>query len=215
MVCNLVSLEKEIGCIVHHVLKNLAEDTVIEKKMVNRQIAIYLVQLLDRDMEELLFVALTFLKKLSVFEDPKEHMREEQLGGKLVLLGQHHSAFIALLALRLLYNLSFEEQVREQLGESGLLFQKLVDLLRHPPFRQIVLKLLYQFTRDDKCRSLLTYHQDCLVMLLQLMIHFPENRVGKDLVALCVNLALHPRAAELMVLVQIKGNNGQSEYLRI
>lgn len=36
-------------------------------------------------------------------------------------------------------------------------------------------------------------------MLLQLVVHFPEARVGKDLVALCVNLATHPRAADLMV----------------
>ena len=33
-------------------------------------------------------------------------------------------------------------------------------------------------------------------MLLQLVVHFPEPRVGKDLVALMVNLAAHTRAAE-------------------
>ena len=33
-------------------------------------------------------------------------------------------------------------------------------------------------------------------MLLQLVVHFPEPRVGKDLVALMVNLAAHARAAE-------------------
>lgn len=63
-------------------------------------------------------------------------------------------------------------QVRSSLAESGELFKQLVDLLRHPPFRQIVLKLLYQFTRDDRCKSLLTYHQDCLVMLLQLIVSY-------------------------------------------
>lgn len=36
-------------------------------------------------------------------------------------------------------------------------------------------------------------------MLLQLVVHFPESRVGKDLVALVVNLATHPRCAEVMV----------------
>jgi len=74
-----------------------------------------------------------------------------------------------------------------------------VDLLRNPPFRQIVLRLLYQFTLEDRCKSILTYSQDCMVMLLQLVVHFPEAHVGKDLVALVVNLATHARAAELMV----------------
>jgi len=38
-----------------------------------------------------------------------------------------------------------------------------------------------------------------MIMLLQLVVHFPEARVGKDLVALVVNLATHPRCAEVMV----------------
>jgi len=92
--------------------------------------------------------------------------------------------------------------------QNGNLFQQLVELLRHPPFRQIVLKLLYQLTsvRDERCKALMTHHADCLVILLQLAVHFPEPRVGLDLVALCVNLSLHPRAAELMVLCQLPGN---------
>jgi len=36
-------------------------------------------------------------------------------------------------------------------------------------------------------------------MLLQLVVHFPEPRVGKDLVALVVNLATHPRVAEVII----------------
>lgn len=192
---------------------NLAEDVHIEKKMSNRQLPVFLVGLLDRSMEELLFVALTFLKKLSIFEENKQIMAEADIVPKLLQLAQHQSAYIALAALRVLYNLSFDEQVRSSLAESGELFQKLVDLLRHPPFRQIVLKLLYQFTRDDRCKSLLTYHPDCLVMLLQLIVHFPDTKVGKDLVALCINLALHPRAAELMVIAQLKGKEGHSEFL--
>lgn len=122
-----------------------------------------------------------------------------------MLLTQHSQPQLALLALRVLHNLSFDEGVKAALAESGQVFQQLVELLRQPPFRQITLKLLYQFTRDDRCKSLLTYHQECLVMLLQLIIHFPAEQVGTDLVALCVNLALHPRAAELMVVCQLKG----------
>ena len=57
-------------------------------------------------------------------------------------------------------------------------------LLRAPPFRQYVLKLLYHFTADDKCKNLMTYHNECMGMLLHLVVGFPEPRVGRELVAL-------------------------------
>lgn len=41
-------------------------------------------QLLDRSTEELLFVALTFLKKLSIFEPCKEQMAQADIVPKLV-----------------------------------------------------------------------------------------------------------------------------------
>jgi hypothetical protein len=180
------------------VLLNLAEDVAIEKKMVNRSINQYLCEYLDRTAEDPLLVALTFLKKLSIFEENKEKMVQGETLSRLVHLSSHHNTYIALLALRVLYNFSFDENVRSSLVESGLV-KLLVDHLRNPPFRHIVLRLLYHFSMDDRCKSLLTYYQDCMVMLLQLVVHFPEARVGKDLVALCVNLATHPRAADLMV----------------
>ncbi|CAD7940440.1 unnamed protein product [Amoebophrya sp. A25] len=196
-----------------HILINLAEDIFIEKKMVNRMLVRMVCQLLDRSMEELLYVALLFLKKLSIFEENKEVMiRDCRVVPRLVQLAHHQSAFIALLALRVLYNLSFDDQILS-FSESGELFQQLVDLLKHPPFRQIVLKLLYQFTRDERCKSLLTYHQDCIVMLLQLTVHFPDVRLGQDLVALGINLALHARAAELMVVCQLRSSRGEPEFL--
>lgn len=69
-----------------HILMNLAEDVQIEKKMVNRGLAAFLCQLLDRSMEELLFVALTFLKKLSIFEENKDEMFGNDIVPKLVFI---------------------------------------------------------------------------------------------------------------------------------
>lgn len=180
------------------VLLNLAEEISIEKKMVNRKMPLLLVQILDRTHEDLLLVALQFLKKLSVFEENKEQISTPDTLARLVQLSSHGNIRIALLALRVLYNLSFDESIRASLVESGIV-KLLVDHLRNPPFRHIVLRLLYHFSMDDRCKSLMAYYQDGMVMLLQLVVHFPEPRVGKDLVALVVNLATHPRAAEVMV----------------
>jgi len=180
-------------------LLNLAEDYSVEKKMVNRQLPEYLCQLLDRDNTEILKVALTFIKKLSLFEENKNRFLQTDLCGNLVRIAQTDDTLNALLALKILYNLSFDKQCRVDLTENFQIIKILGMLLRQPPYRQIVLRLLYHFTMDEKCKSLITYHEHLVFLLLQLVVHFPDTLVGKDLSALLINLALHPRAAELMV----------------
>jgi hypothetical protein len=157
-----------------------------------------LAQLFDRSHEDLLLVALQFLKKLIVFEENKEQINTPDVLSRLVTLAQHSNVRVALLALRVLYNLSFDENIRGSLVESGIV-KLMVDLLRNPPFRHIVLRLLYHFSMDDRCKSLMAYYQDGMTMLLQLVVHFPEARVGKDLVALVVNLATHNRCADVII----------------
>mmetsp|Transcript_16959 Transcript_16959/g.44862 ORF Transcript_16959/g.44862 Transcript_16959/m.44862 type:complete len:797 (-) Transcript_16959:133-2523(-) len=186
-------------------LLNLAEEIAVERKMVNRKMPQLLTQVLDRNGDELVLVALQFIKKLSVFQENKDVMSQQETLSRLVQLAstkdpvaQSENVRVALLSLRVLYNFSFDEGLRGQLVESGMV-QLLVAHLRNPPFRHIVLRLLYHFSMDHRCRSLMAYQRDGMVMLLQLVVHFPEARVGKDLVALVVNLATHQGAAEVMV----------------
>lgn len=178
-------------------LLNLAEEIAIEKKMVNRKMPELLAGMLDRDQEDLLQVTLVFLKKLSLFEENKDTFATPHTLTRMVQLSTHPNVHVALLALHVLYNLSFDENVRGHLVESGVV-KVLVDHLRNPPFRHIVLRLLYHFSMDER-KSLMAYHRDGIVILLQLVVHFPEPQVGKDLVALVINLATHPRAAEVML----------------
>eukprot|EP00930_Biecheleria_cincta_P034101 TRINITY_DN23592_c0_g3_i1.p1 TRINITY_DN23592_c0_g3~~TRINITY_DN23592_c0_g3_i1.p1 ORF type:complete len:794 (-),score=194.37 TRINITY_DN23592_c0_g3_i1:95-2476(-) len=179
-------------------LLNLAEEISIEKKMVNRKMPALLSTLIDRGQEDLLIVTLTFMKKLSAFEENKNTIAVPDTLSMLVKLAQHQNVRLAILSMRVLFNLSFDENVRSALVESGIV-KLLLDCLRNPPFRHIVLRLLYHFSMDDRCKSLMAYQRDGMIMLLQLVVHFPEPRVGKDLVALVVNLATHARAAEVMV----------------
>mmetsp|Transcript_20349 Transcript_20349/g.37001 ORF Transcript_20349/g.37001 Transcript_20349/m.37001 type:complete len:789 (-) Transcript_20349:20-2386(-) len=197
------SKQNKLMLVCQMMLLNLAEDAAIEKKMVNRDMPVLLVQLLDRTSDDLLTCALQFLKKLAIFEANKDVIAQQpEALTRLVQLVSHQNVRVALLVLRALYNLSFDEGVRQSLMDSphppGIV-KLLVDHLRNPPFRHIVLLLLYHFSMDDRCKSLMAYYQDGMVMLLQLVVHFPEPRVGKDLVALVVNLATHPRAAEVIV----------------
>ncbi len=56
------------------ILYNLAEDITIERKMMKRKIASYLVCMLERNNIFLLLCSVSFLKKLSVFAENKEAM---------------------------------------------------------------------------------------------------------------------------------------------
>ena len=57
-----------------YLLLNLAEDLAVELKMRNRGIVPMLLTLLDRKTPELVIMAVTFLKKLSVFVENKDDM---------------------------------------------------------------------------------------------------------------------------------------------
>jgi len=184
-------------------LVNLCEDLQIERKFLQKKMAGglsfvgLLVPILKRQDDEVLRMCLFLTKKISIFEDNKNQLIEKGLVEQLVPLCSVPDPRTVTAALRVLYNLSFDEAVRTSLAESGLL-TTLIDLLRAPPFRQYTLKLLYHFTADDKCKNLMTYHDECMSLLLQLTVAFPEPRVGRELVALVVNLSTHPLAAKQM-----------------
>merc|ERR1719446_473487 len=178
-------------------LINLAEDLQMERKFLQKKLVPLVVPLLGRNDDEVLRVCLTLVKKVSIFEENKNQLIDKGLVDHIVPICSRQDPRTVLLALRTLYNFSFDEPVRHTLAESGIL-KVLVDLLRLPPFRQYVLKLLYHFTSDDRCKNLMTYYEECMTMLLQLVVEFPQPLVGQELVALVVNLATHPLAAAQM-----------------
>jgi len=66
-----------------HLLLNISEDLQIERKMKNRQVIVYLLMMLERNNPDLLFIVLNFLKKLSIFGDNKNEMKEQGIIIKL------------------------------------------------------------------------------------------------------------------------------------
>lgn len=60
--------------VVLYLLLNLAEDVGVELKMVNKGIPTMLMSLLDRRTPELLIMAVTFLKKLSIYRENLDEM---------------------------------------------------------------------------------------------------------------------------------------------
>jgi len=50
---------------------------------------------------------------------------------------------------------------------------KLVEILKAPGFRALILKILYQLSIEDKTKASFTY-TECLPLIYQLIIHCPE-----------------------------------------
>lgn len=179
-------------------LMNLAEDIQIERKMKKKNVISMLASMLDRDNLKLLEVAVAFLKKLSVFAENKNQMHQKE--GVIEKLSRflpcpHHAEFCMML-LRLIHNLSFDPSIRLQLDSLGYI-PKLVMLLKVAPFRGISIRILYLLSSEDKCKSTFTY-TECLPLVYILLIQFPEQKVGTELVALAINLVQNPRNAEVL-----------------
>jgi len=179
-------------------LRNLSDNPNGETKMIRNGLISSLVYLLDRQAEDLLVVDLEFLKKLSVLDGARAQLCSQDTIYRLVQLAGHGNADIAMMALKLLSNLSCSQGFQAHFFGMDFL-ALLMDHLKKPLFRGIVLRLLYQISVDEESRAAIASFTDGIFIILQLTIHFPQPRLGTDLVALIVNLAAHPIAARALL----------------
>eukprot|EP00944_MAST-04C_sp_MAST-4C-sp1_P000153 g153.t1 len=193
-----------------HVLMNIAEDVQIERKIVKRKCVKFLSAVLLRTNAELLILCVNFLKKLSIFEENKNRMVEDDIVPKLVKFIPCSNKNLMKAVTRLLLNLSFDPTLRDQMVKQSLV-PKLVDLLKHAPFRQISLKVLYHLSMDDACKSMFTY-TEAIPIIMQMLINFPNSKIPIELIALAINLSHNARNAEMMakedLLIEVLGTIG-------
>ena len=95
-----------------HLLLNLAEDLQIERKMKNRHCINLLLSMMERNNPDLLFIVLNFLKKLSIFGENKNEMKDLGIIEKLNRFIPCNNQLLLQIALRTLYNLSFDHEIR-------------------------------------------------------------------------------------------------------
>ena len=189
-------------------LLNVSEDTHIEMKMKERDLIRTLIKALERssalapltasDMkDELAVLTLTFLKKLSVFEENKSEMVgygvTEALRG--FIAGKWAGEGGQEAALRLLFNLSFDDRERKRMVELGYLAlcaEVLKKAGREGAGRTVTavaVRLLYSLSMDGQWRS--EVQRACagvLNALLGMLVDAPGKLVDVDLVALLINL---------------------------
>ena len=115
----LIQKQDRLLYLCFYLLLNLAEDVGVEKKMKKKNIVVYLVKMLDRSNVELLILGTTFLKKLSIYKENKEKMAECKIVDKLAKFVPVRNDVLLMSVLRLLHNLSFDIQLRDDMVRVG------------------------------------------------------------------------------------------------
>jgi hypothetical protein len=213
-----------------YILLNLAEDPTTERRMIKRGLLDDLLTSLDHrtagagggcgPSEDLLMLTISFLLKLSIYEENKNYLKTFSPSGgpgagggggggaggggsnigiitKLSKFLPCSSQPLMALTLRLIYNLSFDPDIREACTQNGYL-PKLINLLKVPMFRGVTIRLLYHLSVEDRCKSMFTYAGDGIPLFMGMIINFPQNLLTKELAGLAINVSLNPRNAEIM-----------------
>ena len=151
-----VRLQDRVFFVGFFILLNLAEDVNVERKMVKKDLIPQLHAALSRSSTDLLCLCLSFVKKLSIFEENKDVLRDMNIVAKLTKFIPCTHQQLTIDTLKLLFNLSFDTAIREQMLQMGLV-PKLIQLLKTPALRGRTLKLLYHLSVDDRCKSMFAY----------------------------------------------------------
>ena len=150
-----------------YLLLNIAEDTTIEIKMTQKNVIKMLVELLSRKSLELLIMVVSFLKRMSIYKENKDLMKELKIIGHLNKMLPHQSDILVSLVLRLVLNLSFDAELRTDIIKCGML-PKLVTLMKEEPHRVFSLCILYHISVDDKCKPLFVF-TDIVPIILHIL----------------------------------------------
>ncbi|XP_053694535.1 kinesin-associated protein 3 isoform X2 [Sabethes cyaneus] len=188
--------QEQLLRVAFYLLLNIAENVKLEEKMRKKNIVKMLLKALERQNFDLLVLVVTFLKKLSIVRDNKDEMYELNIVDKLPRLLQSQKDLVQV-TLKLLFNLSFDARLRAKMIRVGFL-PKLVTFLSDDKHHEIVTRILYHMSLDDKIKSMFTY-TDCIPVVTDMLLLNLNQKSDPDLIALGINLALNKRNAALMI----------------
>ncbi|CAH0775981.1 unnamed protein product [Bemisia tabaci] len=181
-----------------YMLLNISENTKVEDKMRKKNIVGLLIRTLDRNTVELLVLVVMFLMKLSVYRENKDKMAELNIIDKLPRLFMIGDKNLESATIKLVYNLSFDSFLREKMIRDGFL-QKLVTLLNDSQHAMFVMGTMYHLSLDDRVKAMFAY-TNCVPLIIDMLINAkPDEPPDTLLIALCINLALNTRNAEIMI----------------
>lgn len=179
-----------------YLLMNIAENVKFEEKMRKKNIVRILIKALERDNVEVLILVVTFMKKLSIVRDNKNDMNDLNVVERLPRLLHMHNPDLVQVTLKFMFNLSFDGNLRSKMIRLGML-SKLVTFMSVDKHHDIIIRILYHMSLDDKVKSMFTY-TECIPIATDMLILSLNQKADTDLAALCINLALNKRNAQLM-----------------
>lgn len=179
-------------------LLNLADNLKVERVLAKKEIATLLIKFLDRSNINLLVIILLFLKKLSIYEVNKNEIVKNNIVGQLTkLLGYTHHLIIKI-SLELIYNLSFEPKFIKQIVANVDFFKQIISLfIKVKNMRSLIIKILYNISKYPETASLFS-ETDCMEIIYELIIKFPEPKLELELAALTLNLTTYPQNCEVI-----------------
>jgi hypothetical protein len=107
-----------------------------------------------------------------------------------------------LLTLQNIYNLSFDAVFRHMIIEKENFFKKIADCFKRKEFRGLVLRILYNLSLEEKAKPMF-FETDCILILYELLYHFPEPIIGIELAALTLNITTYPQNAQKLASSKI------------
>ena len=177
------------------ILLYLAEEIRIEYKMVKKDIVALLMKNMDRREINLLLTVLLFLKKLSIFQVNKDVMVKSGILDKLFHVFEiNNNEVIWEKTFQIIFNLSFDHKFRMRLIAKPEYFNLITKIFIGKKCRTIILRILYNLSLEEKSMPLF-YNSDCLLLVNELLIKFPEKIIGAEIAALALNLIVNKENA--------------------
>ncbi|XP_058806309.1 kinesin-associated protein 3 isoform X2 [Phymastichus coffea] len=195
---NLVKKQEQLLKVAFYLLLNIAENVDVERKMTKKNVIGMLLKTLDRANSDLLILVVTFLKKLSILKENKDVMAEGNIIEKLPRLLSNTNPDLISSTLKFMFNLSFDVKLRVKMIKVGLL-PKFIKLLAFDEInKQTILGLLYHLSIDDKVKAMFA-SLEFVPFLVDMILDSDDDKMYPELIALCVNLAINNRNAEMIV----------------
>jgi hypothetical protein len=165
--------------------------------MVKKDIVGLLQKNLDRSNVNLIVMVLLFLKKLSIYNINKNDLIEYNFVENLNVLFSYSHQLILSLTLEIIYNLSFDPKFISQIIFKPEVFLKIISCFKIQNLRGLVLRILYNISKDQLSMQVFS-ETDCLLILYELLIKFPEKKIGAELAALTLNLTTYSKNCEIL-----------------
>ncbi|CAJ0580815.1 unnamed protein product, partial [Mesorhabditis spiculigera] len=171
-------------------LNNLSNDIAVQQKMIKRDILPLLIKSLDlKETPQLQLATTQFLLKLSIFSENKTALEQDAVMDKLIGLVTLSDEEVRKQAIRILFNLSFDEKNRLRMVQAGLVTH-ISPLIQ----KSYALNLLYQLTINDDAKAMVTY-TDAIQLLMSDLLSGQASDVAK---AVLINACIEKRNAQLV-----------------